>query len=111
LAQLEDITAELKEKATTAGFGDKMVAVPYVNINSSDDLRQLVDSSICMPKIKLKMQLKLEQYVATGINPGRKNVWDAVQIIDKFYQANVLNVNAININKRMKDEWERIFGA
>jgi hypothetical protein len=110
LAQLEDITAELKEKATKAGFGEKMVAAPYVNIDSSDDLRQLIDSSICTPAIKLKMQLQLEQYVAKGINPGKKNLWDTIQIIDKFYQANVLNINIININKRMRDDWKFVFG-
>lgn len=109
LAQLEEIVAELKEKADAAGFGEELVADNTVAVNSADDLFQLIDTSDCSADIrKVLTRLVGKNYVADGLS--RKKLWDALQLFDKFYIANVENVSAVTINSRMKGDWEKIFG-
>lgn len=110
LAQLEEITAELKEKAEAAGFGEELIADNTVPVNSSDDLFQLIETSACSADIrKALITIVGKNYVADGLS--RKKLWDALQIFDKFYLANVETVSAVTVNSRMKGDWERVFGT
>lgn len=114
LAEIKDITDALKKKAETFGFGDKMVAADHdIVIDPSDDLRQLIASSICSLNLKSIMQSSLELYLDTHSENGkvgRKRVWEAVQILDKYYNANVLSVSSTNINEKMQGAWKQIYG-
>ena len=110
LAQLEDITAELKEKADAAGFGEELVADNTVAVNSADDLFQLIDTSVCSADIRKALTTLVgKNYVADALS--RKKLWDALQIFDKFYLANVETVSAVTINSRMKGDWTVVFGS
>lgn len=110
LAQIEEITAELKEKAEAAGFGEELIADNTVAVNSSDDLFQLINTSACSADIRSKLtKLVGNNYVADGLS--RKKLWDALQILDKFYIANVETVSAVTVNSRMKGDWVAIFGS
>jgi hypothetical protein len=109
LAQLETISAELKAKADAAGFGEELVADHTIAVNSSDDLFQLIDTSVCSADIRQALKATVgKNYVADGLS--RKKLWDALQIFDKYYLANVDTVSAVTINSRMKGDWEKIFG-
>lgn len=110
LAQLEEIIAQLKEKADAAGFGEEMLADNTVAVNSADDLFQLIETSACSADIRQALTAVVgKNYVADGLS--RKKLWDALQVFDKYYIANVDTVSAITINSRMKGEWKKIFGT
>lgn len=110
LAQMEEITKELKEKADAAGFGEEMIADYTVAVNSSDDLFQLIETAACSADIRQALiKVVGKNYVADGLS--RKKLWDVLQIFDKFYLANVEQVSAVTVNSRMKGDWEKIFGT
>ncbi|BDS13681.1 hypothetical protein [Aureispira anguillae] len=110
LTQLETIANQLKSKAEAAGFGEELVADPTIAVNSADDLFQLIDTSVCSADIRQKLATVVgKNYVADGLS--RKKLWDALQIFDKYYIANVDKISAVTVNSRMKGEWEKIFGT
>ena len=105
-----NISNDLLEKAKEAGFGDKMVLNNDIKINESDDFHQLIEASIMNPTMKGEMKVALNKWLTSDKKITREGVWDAVQRIDEYYQANVLTVSAIVIPTRMKGRWEETFG-
>jgi len=105
-----NISNDLLEKAKEAGFGDKMVLNNDIIINESDDFHQLIEASIMNPTMKGEMKVALNKWLTSDKKITREGVWDAVQRIDEYYQANVLTVSAIVIPTRMKGRWEETFG-
>jgi hypothetical protein len=109
LAQLEEITAELKVKAGKAGFGQQMIPNDNIEIIPVDDLAQLIETSVCSADIRQELtKVVHENFTADEVS--KKKLWDILQLFDKYYNANVIGVSAVTVNSRMKGDWKKIFG-
>lgn len=101
---------ELLEKATEAGFGDRMILKNKVTIKESDDLYQLIEVASMSSTMKKAMRKALSDWISSENEINLADVWDVVQKIDVYYNANVLTVSAVVIPSRMKGRWKEIFG-
>lgn len=103
LNEMEQLLTKLKEKAAKANIDvDGEEDIKYTE-NSNNDWIQLIDCSESDDKIKDVLK---KHIISLGKFPSAKQALDMVDIIDRYYDANVAHPTGTRVN----EVYEKIFG-
>lgn len=103
LNEMEQLLTKLKEKAAKANIDvDGNDDVEYTE-NSNNDWIQLIDCSESDDKIKDALK---KHIISLGEFPSAKQALDMVDIVDRYYDANVAHPTGTRVN----EVYEKIFG-
>jgi hypothetical protein len=101
--EMEELLTKLKNKAAAANIevdGDHDISCIE---NSNDDWMQLIDCSESSEDLKIELK---KHIISLGQFPSAKQTLDMVEIIDRYYDANVSHPSGT----RVSEVYEKVFG-